>query len=116
MENKYFEEALKYVNLAREAFGLPVIDKLPYGTPRDSVRCPIRKSLADIGVEEVTRDFVVASSQNEALKLSKAWGTSCFPPASMPYGGKAVVQLPEELRKFVWEYDGISDDEFDLLY
>lgn len=99
----YFpEKVLQFLNMAREAFALSPLERIPDGVPKDPERCPIANALKEIGVEKVWKGLCECHS-DVASTLAATWGTMSF--------GNGLVILPEELRRFIDTIDGGDDDE-----
>lgn len=101
-KNAIRDEALNLVNAAREAVGLPVLDRLPVGRVGDCHDCPVARALP---ARAIDGRWAIFDDSSTARRVADAWGASCR-TATHEYGTeKFVVRLPEPLIEFLEEFD-----------
>jgi hypothetical protein len=86
---------LGWVNQARRAAGLPALDRLPTGRPRDPKGCPLAKAVPNLHVYPTHCQFTTLSPN--ARWIAGAWATEL--------AGDGRLELPAPLHAFVRAFD-----------
>jgi hypothetical protein len=86
---------LGWVNQARRAAGLPALDRLPAGRPRDPKGCPLARAVPGLSVYPTHCQFITASPN--ARWIAGAWATEL--------AGDGRLELPAPLHAFVRAFD-----------
>jgi hypothetical protein len=92
------DHVLEYVNNARKALILPIIDHLPLGRLRAANHCPIANALEEATVCSLAIEF---NNREDAIAVHLAW-----------YGNDIIrsfddteIRTPEVIANFIEDFD-----------